>query len=75
MTRELTWFLNENLKTRELTWFDDDNKMIEATIVEIEKEDVDRKFDTYITYVECYGGCWEVWNIDGILCAYFEAER
>ena len=53
---------------------DENCKEVEYTFVVIEKADVRPPYDTKVRSVEMADGWWELWNIDGVLCGYFEEE-
>ena len=56
-----------------LSFFAWDGSFVEdANIIEVEAGDICMMTDAHIATVECYGGWWEVYNIDGKLCAYWE---
>jgi hypothetical protein len=57
----------------ELTYLDDYYRIQKIHVVEIEKADVRPPYDKHIRSIETYGGWWELWNIDGIVCGYFES--
>ena len=59
-----------------LSFFAWDGSFIEnANIIEIKKTDVNWATDIHIASVECNVGWWEVYNINGKLCAYWEDDE
>lgn len=58
-----------------LTYLDDDYEVQIISVVEIEKADVRPLFDKHIRSIETYTGWWELWNIDGVVCGYFESDE
>lgn len=59
-----------------LSFFAWDGTFIEdANVVEVEAGDVCTLTDMQVASVECNCGWWEVYNIDGILCAYWEEDE
>ena len=59
-----------------MTFFTDNGLLIEdANVIIIEKADIRWDTDIHVASVECYGGWWEVYDVCGELCAYWEAEE
>lgn len=59
----------------ELFFLSDDNTKTSINVIEIEKSDVDPRFDKHIRTIEVYTGWWELYNIDGVVCGYFESDE
>lgn len=57
-----------------LTYLDDNMNVVDVNVVVIEKADIRPPYDTHIRTVEVEDGWWELWNIDGVVCGYFEAD-
>lgn len=58
-----------------LTYLDDEMNKVTVNVIVIEKADVRPPYDTHIRSVEVEDGWWELWNIDGYVCGYFEADE
>lgn len=58
-----------------LTYLDDNMNAVDIDVVVIEPADVRIPYDKHIRTIEVYGGWWELWNIDGCVCGYFEADE
>lgn len=59
----------------ELTFLDDNCCETSVFVIEVEKSDIDPRFDTHIRTVETYLGWWELYNIGGQVCGYFEQDE
>jgi hypothetical protein len=59
----------------ELAYLDDNCKAQTINVVRIEKADVRPPYDKHIRSIETYTGWWELWNIDGVVCGYFESDE
>lgn len=57
-----------------LCYLDDNMNVVDVNVVVIEKADIRPLYDTHIRSIETGTGLWELWNIDGIVCGYFEAD-
>lgn len=57
-----------------LTYLDDEMNKVTVNVIVIEKADVCPPYDKRIRTVEVYGGWWELWNIYGVVCGYFESD-
>lgn len=57
-----------------LTYLDDNMNVVDVNVVVIEKADIRPPYDTHIRTIEVEDGWWELWNIDGVVCGYFEAD-
>lgn len=57
-----------------LTYLDDEMNEITINVIVIEKAGVRPLYDKHIRTIEVYGGWWELWNIHGYVCGYFEAD-
>ena len=55
-----------------LTYLDDEMNVTTVNIIVVEQAYIRPPYDKHIRTVETYGGCWELWNIDGHVCGYFE---
>ena len=58
-----------------LRFLDDDMNEVVVDVIRIEKADVRPLYDTHIRSVEVSDGWWELWNIDGCVCGYFEEDE
>lgn len=58
-----------------LNYLDDEVRENSVDVVVIEKADVRPLFDTHIRTLEMSDGWWELWNIDGVVCGYFEEDE
>lgn len=58
----------------EITYLNDNMEVEVVYVTIIEKADVRPPYDTHIRTVETYGGWWELWNVNGDVCGYFEEE-
>lgn len=58
-----------------LTYLDDNMNVVDINVMIIEKANVRPLYDRHIRTIEVYSGWWELWNIDGIVCGYFEADE
>lgn len=58
-----------------LTYLDNEMNTVEVNVIIIEKADVCPLYDKHIRTIEVYGGWWELWNIYGVVCGYFESDE
>lgn len=57
-----------------LTYLDDEMNEVTINVIVIEKADVRLPYDKHIRTVEVSDGWWELWNINGYVCGYFEVD-
>lgn len=59
-----------------LTFFTDNSYLVmNANVVIIEKADIRWQTDHHVGSLECDGGWWEIYNVCGKLCAYWEDDE
>jgi len=58
-----------------LTYLDDDMNVVTVNVIVVEPAYIRTPYDKYIRTVEVYGGWWELFNVDGHVCGYFEADE
>lgn len=57
-----------------LCYLDDNMNVVDVNVVVIEKADIRPPYDTHIRSIEIGTDLWELWNIDGVVCGYYEAD-
>jgi len=58
-----------------LRFLDDEVRECILDVLVVEKSDILPLFDKHIRSVEVENGWWELWNINGRVCGYFEEDE